>query len=182
MVIYSIYRITNSINGKVYIGQSIDPTGRFARHCSSKKINSVIRHAISKHGAHNFTMEVIFQSTSSNDIDWAERHFIQEHNSMTRSGGYNIEPGGQGTNKTMSESTKQKISVALKGRKYSAEHVANGAKARTGRKATAEHKNNIRLAVLGKKYGPPSEATRLKMSESIKANWARKKSIVNDVP
>lgn len=59
---------------------------------------------------------------------------------------------------------------------------SNGAKARTGRKATAEHKNNIRLAVLGKKYGPPSEATRLKMSESIKANWARKKSIVNDVP
>jgi len=143
MSIYSIYRITNSINGKVYIGQSKNPERRFRGHC--RKIDSVISRAIAKYGASNFTMEVIYQTTDVNDVDWAERHFIQEHASMVEFGGYNVEPGGQ-VNKNMSETSKQKISLALKGRKHSAEHRANGAKSRTGRKATEEHKNNIRLA------------------------------------
>lgn len=166
MVIYSIYRITNSINGKVYIGQSINPERRFRRHC--KRVDSVISRAIAKYGAPNFTMEVIYQTTDENDVDWAEQHFIQEHKSMVEFGGYNVEPGGQ-VNKTMSETSKQKISATLTGRKQSEEHRANGAKSRTGRKATEEHKNNIRLAAIGKKRGSPSEETRLKIIETKKA-------------
>jgi len=59
-----IYKITNKINGKVYIGQSIDIERRFRDHknCTAKNLLSA---AIKEYGLENFDFEVL--KTFNND-------------------------------------------------------------------------------------------------------------------
>lgn len=54
----SIYKITNTINQKVYIGQSIHPIQRFSEHCYNDT-DSLIHRAIKKYGKENFQFEII---------------------------------------------------------------------------------------------------------------------------
>ena len=62
----------------------------------------------------------------------------------------------------MKKETRQKISIALTGRKLSQSHIEN----LKGRKFTDDHKEKLRQAKLGKKRKPFSAETRRKMSES----------------
>lgn len=56
----SIYKITNKINNKIYIGQSVHPFERFSQHCYNKQTNtSLINRAIQKYGKENFNFEII---------------------------------------------------------------------------------------------------------------------------
>lgn len=56
----SIYKITNKINNKIYIGQSVRPFERFSQHCHNKRTNiSLINKAIQKYGKENFNFEII---------------------------------------------------------------------------------------------------------------------------
>ena len=63
--IYSIYIITNNINGKKYTGYSSDPYIRWANHQSLSRNNKntkILYKAIRKYGIENFIFEVIYQS------------------------------------------------------------------------------------------------------------------------
>ena len=52
-----IYKITNRINGKVYIGQTrMSLNVRWWHHCNRKDCPA-LHHAIKKYGAENFTVE-----------------------------------------------------------------------------------------------------------------------------
>ena len=58
----AIYKITNMINNKIYIGQSVDPNHRFISHCSranNDSDNSPIHTAIKKYGKENFVLDII---------------------------------------------------------------------------------------------------------------------------
>ena len=86
-----IYKTTNLINGKIYIGlssrlieESIDYLG------SGKKITR----AISKYGKENFKKEILEQHETLADLRSAEIKFIKEFKSTNRHRGYNISPGG----------------------------------------------------------------------------------------
>lgn len=102
MAIYSIYRITNLVNSKVYIGKTtIKPELRFKRHQNSAKHGSsqYIHRAFRKYGIESFVFEVIFQSFSNDNLDDFERHFIKEHDCCILDGatkGYNMTRGGDG--------------------------------------------------------------------------------------
>ena len=54
---YYIYKITNKINNKIYIGQTNNIKRRFNSHKNNKR--SVISKAINKYGVENFTFEII---------------------------------------------------------------------------------------------------------------------------
>lgn len=54
-----IYKITNKINGKIYIGQSINIERRWKEHIFDNRKNSLIHLAIIKYGKENFSFEVI---------------------------------------------------------------------------------------------------------------------------
>lgn len=95
-----IYKITNNINGKVYIGKSKDPKKRFSQHCNG---TSTISNAIRKYGVDNFTLEIVeeivyetddihFISSNSNE---REIYYIKLFNSFG-DGGYNMTIGGDG--------------------------------------------------------------------------------------
>lgn len=92
-----IYKITNTINGKSYIGQTIQNVKeRFYQHCATKYSKAVsnmaIHRAIKKYGKSNFTVEVIEEIDSANLND-RERYWIKYYNSYNN--GYNSTKGGQ---------------------------------------------------------------------------------------
>ena len=92
-----IYKITNKINGKSYIGQTIQNVKeRFYQHCATKcskaVSNMAIHRAIKKYGKSNFTVEVIEEIDSANLND-RERYWIKYYNSYNN--GYNSTKGGQ---------------------------------------------------------------------------------------
>ena len=92
-----IYKITNTINGKSYIGQTIQNVKeRFYQHCATKcskaVSNMAIHRAIKKYGKSNFIVEVIEEIDSANLND-RERYWIKYYNSYNN--GYNSTKGGQ---------------------------------------------------------------------------------------
>ena len=92
-----IYKITNKINGKNYIGQTIQNVKeRFYQHCAFKCDESVkrmpIHRAIKKYGKDNFTLEVI-EEVDSKLLDEKERFWIDYYDTFNN--GYNATIGGQ---------------------------------------------------------------------------------------
>lgn len=98
MSIYSIYKVTNKVNGKIYIGFDSNWPVRKYQHKSRAKKNSSYRlhMAIRKYGWENFDWEVIYQSYDClHTLKIMEPYFITEYNSFAR--GYNMTTGGDGT-------------------------------------------------------------------------------------
>ena len=117
-MMYYIYKITNQINHKNYIGYTKNPKSRWACHkTESKRLRSGqnIHKAMAKHGIENFLFEVIFQHPDKNFVfREMEDRFIREHNAMGPYG-YNMNPGGNGRIE-ISETTRQKMSAAKQGK------------------------------------------------------------------
>ena len=89
-----IYKITNIINNKIYIGQtSKDLKTRFYSHCRQNNCIALYS-AIKKYGKENFKIEEIFSSENQNEIDHMEKKLIKDYSSNHREIGYNIKEGG----------------------------------------------------------------------------------------
>jgi group I intron endonuclease len=84
-----IYKVTNKLTGKIYIGKS--KYNREDYFGSGLKIN----YALKKYGIENFTKEII-QECSDDEVDLVESFWIEELNSCNDEVGYNIAGGGQG--------------------------------------------------------------------------------------
>lgn len=118
--ICGIYKVTNNINGKIYIGQSVNIYARWNHHkscCLNSKCheyNSPFYRALRKYGYENFTFEILEQC-DVNELDAKEIEYIQRYNSFiysSNSNGYNNSIGGnQGSRfRIKSEDEKLKIS------------------------------------------------------------------------
>lgn len=124
MIIYSIYKIVNSINGKVYIGYTKNYTKRLNEHCQdSKRHHSKFYNAINKHGWENFTHDILYQSLDINHAKEMEIYFISEYNSYRK--GYNSTPGGEGGGKIVSDNSKKKMSISRRGRFIAKDSLGN---------------------------------------------------------
>ena len=88
-----IYKITNNINGKIYIGQSIDIKKRWETHkYYTYKKDTKLQKAFTKYGISNFTFEVL-EECSKELLDEKEIFWIKYFNSFED--GYNMTLGGQ---------------------------------------------------------------------------------------
>lgn len=88
-----VYKITNKINGKVYIGQTIKTLQRrWAVHKSCKRTSSLTS-ALKKYGHKNFTIEIIANCLDVNYLDQLETYLISAHNSVYPNG-YNLLASG----------------------------------------------------------------------------------------
>lgn len=87
-----IYKVTNKINGKVYIGQSVDVGKRWRQHMTAKD-DIYFHKAIQKYGVENFEWEVIEQCKKK-DLDEREIYWIEYYDSFNK--GYNCTKGGDG--------------------------------------------------------------------------------------
>ena len=111
-----IYRITNSITGKVYIGQSIEFEIREKKHNYEYKSGSGhLYNSMRKYGFDNFKIEPIYSVLDYDDLNDMEIFFISEYNTFNN--GYNMTIGGYGHRgyKHTKETLKKK-SKKLKGR------------------------------------------------------------------
>ena len=86
-----IYKIVNKINGKIYIGQSIEIENRWKKHLSAKD-DFIIHKAIQKYGKENFEFSII-EECDLLDLDKNEIKWINFYNSLIPNG-YNMVDGG----------------------------------------------------------------------------------------
>lgn len=94
-----IYKITNLINNKVYIGQSVNIAQRWNKHRSSYNNNGLhtynypLYQAFRKYGMDNFKFEII-EECQSVDLNQKETYWIKFYHSNTPDFGYNQNLGG----------------------------------------------------------------------------------------
>jgi group I intron endonuclease len=184
--IYSIYKATNTVNGKCYIGFDSNYPKRKDQHIKQalRGNGHHLHNAIRKYGSDCFVWEIIYQSKDlDHTLNVMESYFIGQYNSYIE--GYNMTLGGEGAigrlhteeskrkmsesqkksiRKPHSEETKRKISNSNKGKCKSEEHKRKLSEVFKGVcNHTEESKRKISEASKNRK--PISEETRRKMSE-----------------
>lgn len=137
-----IYKITNIINNKIYVGQTKNsPERRWTEHKRDYKGgNTYLYNAMKKYGIDNFKFEVVETNVSAEELNNREIYWIEKLNSFSDYGkGYNLTKSG-GQNTEVSETTREK------------------------------HRNNVLNGVTGHTHLPKhlvyTESVRKQMSES----------------
>lgn len=159
-----VYKTTNLINGKIYVGQhkkTYFDTNYLGSGYSLAK-------AINKYGKENFKCEIIKFCKSKAELDSEEIKYIKLFDSCTPEKGYNISSGGQGGDH--GPLVNKKISEKLKGRPKSEAQKKLLSERNRGKKNSPEARRKISEKNKGKVI---SEVTRQKIS---KANKGKKRS------
>jgi group I intron endonuclease len=171
-----IYKITNNINGAIYIGQTVqDLKNRWRDHKKpSNKGCPILSKAISKYGAGNFSIEQIDTASSQEDLDKKEIYWISFFKS-SEGRNYNYTSGGRGCSHPHTDETKRKLSEYFTGQNNpnwgkpkSDEWKAHMSSLMKGRPVLPETRAKISKTLTGRKNGPRSEETKKKLSESQK--------------
>lgn len=131
-----IYMITNKVNGKKYIGQAVNFTGknnqpwgtigrwkshiREALNPKNKDHCTLLNNAIRKYGSENFEATTLCEVLLE-ELDNEEEKFITEYDTTNQTKGYNLKKGG--ARASFTEESNQRRSESKKGRKNSEEHV-----------------------------------------------------------
>ena len=193
-----IYKTTNLIDGKIYIGQK------------SKKLNDneyygsgiLIKQAINKYGKENFKKEIIEYCENKKELDLKEQYWIKKLKTRDLKIGYNIQCGGlggdtlsthpkrneiiqkismAGIGRLCTKETKQKLSDGKKGEKnpmygkhHTEEHRKKQSNALKGKPKTAEHAKHIGESRKGKHH---TKEGRKNISEGHKGQKAWNKGI-----
>lgn len=108
-----IYKTTNTINNKIYIGQHKSSIFEPLNYIGS---GTLLSRAINKYGIENFKNELICECMSQEELDEKEIYWISFYNSTDLSIGYNITDGGRGGAGPRSDETKEKIRLANTGK------------------------------------------------------------------
>jgi group I intron endonuclease len=191
-----IYRITNNINGKIYIGQTKKALSqRIAEHIkgNAKGNKTPVHRALNKYGLESFTISVIDEADTKEILNEKEIYWIKTLDCKIPKG-YNIANGGNGVvgykhtkkwkkeaairfsgdnNPTKRPEVREKISKALTGKHPSEETKKNMSKASKGKSKSEEHKKNISKSLIGHTV---SEETAKKISKSATGRTNSKES------
>ena len=188
-----IYRATNPINGKCYIGQSMK--GLRAR--KGEHIRCVKRgdyptiyfyNSLKKYGWEKFQWDILCSCYSKEVLDIMETFYIIVYKSHMSENGYNMSWGGEGWYGCHhTQETKDKLSLLRKGKKITPEHIENIRLGQIGKKHSEETKKIMsdnqtreKNSFYGKKH---SEENRQKLSEKglkyIPSEETRKKISVS---
>ena len=178
-IISGIYKIENKVNGKKYIGSSIDIIDRWSRHKnklnSQNHYNDHLQNAWNKYGAENFFFTILEDQVEEERLIPREDRWMTAYESLKKNKGYNLKPASRGAimskankgktpwlGKRHSKETKQKISKANKGKAPW-----------LGKKHSEESKIKMSKMAQGRRH---SEEAKRKISEAGKKRWARIKA------
>lgn len=165
-----IYLITNNVNGKQYVGQSVGIKKRLSRHkraarTKHKREAFYLHNAIAKHGVDNFKFEVLLYADDAEYLNLMEQRIIAGYNTMSPFG-YNLDSGG-GVDRKVSTFAKSKLLGRTPWNK--------------GIPITEEQRKRQSEAMMGKvspqKGKPRTEAQKAKQSASMKGKTAWNKGI-----
>lgn len=165
-----IYILTNRVNGKQYVGQSLDIDQRVNKHFSGHASNcSAIHNAIKKYGKNTFDIEIIeYPLISKEALNAVEKWCITRFNTLSPAG-YNLKTGGDSGGKN-SEETKRKIGDRHRGRKLSNEHRLKISQTQVGKTISDQQRQKISKANRGRKRTPEQ---RRKISEATEKAMQR---------
>lgn len=174
MIPSGIYKITNSINGKFYVGSAVNLKKRFGHHYGYLKrgnhCNRKLQRSWNKHGSSVFEFSVLELVPLLDDLINREQYWIDALDAVNL--GYNMSPTAgnkmgmrhssetrkkmseSSLGKKMSEESRRKMSLAKTGSKLSAETREKMSKARKGRIVSEEHRRNLSIANKGRKLSP----------------------------
>ena len=149
MMYYTIYKVTNKLNGKFYIGKHQTKKVDDAYYGSGK----AIKEAIQKYGVENFYKEVLFIFDTEDDMNNKEKELITEE-FVNRKDTYNLGVGGEGgahfKGRVHSSETIKKISGYRKAFKHSDETRAKISEA--NRKRVLSPETKLKLAESARRY------------------------------
>ena len=158
----AVYKITNLVNGKFYVGSSVDVRLRFKNHRYDlrKKRHHCqpLQRAWDKYGEDSFKFEVIEEASSSGEIHAIENRWLEEH--YRKGSCYNIgtRAGAAFLGRAHTGEARMKVSKAQKGKQHrlghtnSPEHRARISAANKGKQLSPEHAEKIRQRMLGTSY------------------------------
>lgn len=193
-----VYLIQNVVNGKCYVGQTVQKLKRYFDYnvrcaLNGRDYKPALYAAIRKYGKESFTIRAISTCAEKDEMDKAEKAYIVFFGTRSRKLGYNLTDGGDGTvGAERTDEWKANISKGLVGKTWSAERKAASSAARKGKVLTEEHKIKIGQGVKGQKK-PPQWIEKLKarnaarkgekkslefkarVSEGLKLRWAKKR-------
>ena len=201
--IHYLYRVTNTINGKIYIGQTVNPNARWWQHRNDAADPKVPFHyAIKKYGAHNFEFEIIASCKGFDNANWTETELVKQYGSHVNDGkGYNATHGGFNAPKTeafrqmmrdwhASLSPEERAELSKKQSEATFLQIAEKGHPAAGRIVTEEEKEMHRKERLENpmEYTPAlrqkmseahlgikdSEETKAKKSEAAKEAWEKR--------
>ena len=114
MPICGIYKITNQINGKCYIGQSVNIAKRWTEYrCKatskgSEGFESHFYRSIRKYGLENFSFEIL-EECLREELNKKEQFYIAKYHSDQQDYGYNLTPGGDSQGPTTRKLTDKQV-------------------------------------------------------------------------
>lgn len=130
---HGVYAIINKVNGKIYIGCSLDLARRLTVHFSDLKAgrhsNRYLQSSYRKHGFDSFEVVIVEIVSDPLLLRQAEQRWIDHYGAADRRTGFNIIPDSQ--HKSLALETRLRMSAS-----------------RRGKSLAEEHKNNIRLALI----------------------------------
>lgn len=174
-----IYKITNKINSKTYIGQTVQPLNiRWGQHKNSSSGCRALKMAIKKYGSENFQIEILEECSSLKELNQREERLIKSFNSLAPNG-YNLLSGG--LNKRHSRESRELIGSYHKGKEVSDKTKEKLRRISSGKRHSEETKekcrqaNKKRVYKKGFKHNP---TTRKKMSQAAQKRPVIGKNLV----
>ena len=167
MIYGYIYRITNTINNKVYIGQTKrEPKLRFDEYRRGSH-NEHLNSSFATYGFDKFKFEVIDTASSPEELNSKEIYYISYYNSTNSSKGYNLSEGGSGpTGVKWSDTSRSYVKEQRLGSKWfhkgDERHLVRPDKLK---EFCENHPDFLPGYGEGRTHKSPSEETRLKMSK-----------------
>ena len=163
-----IYCVTNLVNGKQYVGQTIHTVQeRWANHLCKNSGCVALKSAIRKYGKDNFEVRTIDEAKTQTELDDKERFWIKELDTLSPNG-YNLTSGGDHV--TFTEEVKNKIRVAITGKKHAEE-----TKARISEAVREQWEQGVR------KGHPIAEKNRHVLAEYVKEHGAWNKDLPKEL-
>lgn len=181
---YTVYQITNLLDGKIYIGKH-QTNNLDDGYMGSGKM--LVR-AIKKHGLENFKKEILFRFAAEEEMNQKEAELVTEE-FVKRTDTYNLCVGGKGgfgyinndpairrtdgmLGKTHSPKTRARLAITSKGNQHGSGFPSTALYGMLGKKHKEETKEKMRAKAAGKnnsQYGVKKTADqKIKASETMK--------------
>ena len=146
-----IYKTTNLIDNKIYIGKSFKNDPKYF----GSGIH--IKNAIRKYGIENFRKEILEICINEKDLNEKEIYWIDFYKSRNKEIGYNIAKGGNGGHNYGNIEVSEKISKSVKNKPKN-----------WNKESKILWINKLKQSLLGKNVGKRSKETCEKMSKNRK--------------
>src|SRR5271156_1859401 len=137
-----VYLITNIINGKCYVGQTVNSLEFRWRQHQRQEGCPYLHAAIKKYGVENFSIEVICEPPTIELMNEIEEEYIERYNTLSPNG-YNLTKGGVAPKHH--EDTRKKMSLSHIGRPHPNTNTWATGKRKPRRSYTGFNNPNCRL-------------------------------------